>query len=118
VFSIASIFSLLVGVAGWYYAFYSPAAARLSNIEAAPVNNRRVRLRRVNGLLMCAMAVCLFLGTASLERGWSAVATVALWFAVLILMLGIAAFALYDLRLTARLRAKLHEQLKRDPRKD
>ena len=109
-FALSTIFSLLVAVAGWHYAFYSSAAARLGAIESAPTNRLRVRLRRANGLMMCAMAVCIFLGAASLENRWSAAATVVLWFAVMVLLFGIAILVLVDVRLTNQLRRQMRQR--------
>src|SRR2546423_8697867 len=56
------IFSLFVAACGWYYMFYSKAATRLCGIEDAHVNNLRVWLRRMNGLLMFLLARCFFSG--------------------------------------------------------
>ena len=81
---------------------------RLSGVETDDNNRLRIRLRRINGLLMCMMAACLFLGTASLEKRWSAAATAILWLAVIVLMFAIAMLALVDLRLT-RLRRELRK---------
>ena len=109
-FALSTIFCLLVAVAGWYYAFYSTAAARLEGVESPPMNQMRVRLRRANGLMMFAMAVSLFLGTAALDLLWPSLAIVILWSAVIVLLVGIAILAMIDLRLTRRLRRDIHQK--------
>src|SRR5580765_1886549 len=58
-----NILALLVGIAGWYYLFYSKAAARLGAIEDPRLNLRRQRLRRTNGVVMLILAVLLYAGT-------------------------------------------------------
>jgi len=56
---------LMIAAAGWYYLFYSRAAHRLSAIEAAGANRWRVLLRRINGLLMLALAAVVYIAAAS-----------------------------------------------------
>jgi uncharacterized membrane protein len=114
-FPLATIFSLLVGIAGWYYAFYSPAAERLGGVESDRNNRLRIRLRRVNGGMMCLLAVCLFLGAAALEKQWKAVVTIALWAVVVVLLFLIGMLAMIDLRLTTRLRYQLRDNRENRP---
>ncbi|HSV13853.1 MAG TPA: hypothetical protein VLI90_06310 [Tepidisphaeraceae bacterium] len=96
------IIALIVGVAGWYYLFYSQAATRLGAIEDAAANQRRHRLRRTNGLVMLALAVLIYAG-AHIE---SPRAFVMVWIAVLLLFFVFVALGFADIRLTAKLRRK------------
>lgn len=109
-FALAGIFSLLVGVAGWYYAFYSPAAARLGGVESDSNNRLRIRLRRLNGVMMCLLAVGLFTGTAALERQWRSTAVAILWLAVILLLLAVFVLAMIDVKLTRHLRSELRRR--------
>src|SRR5688572_31967441 len=59
---IQTIFALTVAAAGWYYMFYSQAASRLAGVESETVNRRRVRLRRLNGLMMFLLGIFFFAG--------------------------------------------------------
>ena len=102
--SLPAIFSLLVGIAGWYYLFYSRAAENLGPIESAPVNRRRARLRRVGGFVMLLLAVCMYAGFYTFDAKRSPAAFVLTWIAVFVLLLIVVLLALLDLRLTAKLR--------------
>lgn len=109
-FALATILSLLTAIAGWYYAFYSPAAERLEGIENPANNRRRVRLRRVNGILMFLMAVCLFLAVAAIDRQWSLLSIITLWPAVFILLFAVGVLGMVDLRMTQHLRHDLKQR--------
>ena len=106
---LAGILALLIAAAGWYYMFYSRAAQNLSAIEGGDVNRRRVILRRINGFLMCALAVVFYIGVAALARR-DIKLFAGMMFAVLALMAALLVFGLIDLRLTHALR----KQLRRD----
>jgi uncharacterized membrane protein len=97
------IFALLVGVAGWYYMFYSTAANRMAAVERADVNRWRILLRRLGGLMMILLAITFYVGTMSLQQGHSAVALGCLAAVVLLLAI-VVALGLIDLRMTHRLR--------------
>ena len=98
------IFSLLVLFAGWYYLFYSSAAHRLSAIEESNVNRYRVRLRRLNGLVMMLLAVIFYAAVRTIAPrtrmlAWALVS-------ILLLLAAMLLLALIDLQLTRRLRRK------------
>jgi hypothetical protein len=107
---------LLIGMAGWYYLFYSRAAHRLSFIESEKPNVRRVRLRRTNGVAMVALAVLLYVGTHvhSLEQRLAAFATI--WIAVMLLLAVIVLLALIDVRMTLQLRQRRRRDDDREPK--
>ena len=110
---LAGTLSLLIAAAGWYYMFYSRAAQKLSGIEETAANNRRIRLRRLNGLTMCALAVVMYIGVAALAQTdasgnarpnvqiFLGMMTLLLVLIVILLVLG-----LMDLRLTHELRKR------------
>lgn len=100
-----TIFALLVGVAGWYYMFYSPAATNLAAIERPDVNRVRVLLRRFGGFMMILLAVAFYVGAMALIRGQAAVALISLG-AVTILLCIVIALGVVDLKLTRRLRSR------------
>ncbi len=100
---IATVFSLLIAAAGWYYMFYSRAAENLGAIEHHAVNLRRQRLRQINGFLMLLMAVGFFAGFHSVDPSRSAAAFLLVWLAVFLLFLMIVVLTMMDLRLTWRL---------------
>jgi drug/metabolite transporter (DMT)-like permease len=100
------IFSLLVGVAGWYYLFYSRAAEKLGGIERAEVNRTRLRLRRIGGFVMLLLAIATYAGFYTFDPKHAPAAFVATWIAVFILLFLVVLLALLDVRLTAQLRRK------------
>lgn len=98
-----SIFALIVGVAGWYYMFYSNAAGKLAAVERPDVNRVRVLLRRLGGFTMILLAATFYVGTISVQQGHSVAALICL--ATVGVLLGIVvALGIIDLRLTRRLR--------------
>lgn len=99
-----AIFSLFIAACGWYYMFYSRAASRLSSIEETNTNAIRVWLRRINGLLMFALAICFFAGFFAVDLDHPTRMTAIVWLAVCFLVLALLALGLVDLRLTWRLR--------------
>ena len=102
---LGGILALLVGVAGWYYLFYSKAAGRLDGVEAPAINQRRQRLRRTNGGVMVAMAALLYAGSR-VEPDQSPQGFVFIWLGVLLLFFVFVVLGVADIRLTARLRRK------------
>ena len=103
--SIASgIFALVIGAAGWYYAFYSNAAKKLEGVEGERINQRRVRLRRFGGVCMILLAMSMYLGAAGIDPDHQKVAFVVVWAVVMALVCLITVLALIDLRLTKQLR--------------
>ena len=97
------IFALIVLAAGWYYIFYSPAARRLSGIEVSELNRFRIRLRRVNGLVMMLLAIAFFAAMHTVTQPRSAAWV---FMCILLLLAAMLVLALIDLQLTRRLRAR------------
>jgi 4-amino-4-deoxy-L-arabinose transferase-like glycosyltransferase len=112
---LTTIFSLLVGAAGWYYMFYSRAATNLSGIEEQQVNDRRQRLRQIGGFVMLLLAVALFAGFNSVDSTTGPQAFVLIWLAVLVLLFTITILAMADLRLTIKLRNRRRAALHMPP---
>ncbi|HEX8912382.1 MAG TPA: hypothetical protein VF796_08470 [Humisphaera sp.] len=102
--ALPAILALLTAAAGWYYLFYSKAAARLSEFESAGPNAKRARLRRVGGGVMILIGVGIYLGFAAADERTSPRWFVAVWLGVVGLMAVLVVLALLDLRLTHRLR--------------
>jgi UDP-N-acetylmuramyl pentapeptide phosphotransferase/UDP-N-acetylglucosamine-1-phosphate transferase len=98
-----AIFSLLVAAAGWFYMFYSQAAHHLSGIENQQRNLRRIRLRRVGGLMMFCLAVAFFMLFQPYVQE-SALGSMGVLLLVMFLLLAIVVLGLIDLRLTWQLR--------------
>ena len=99
------IFSLIVMAAGWYYIFYSPAAKRLAVVEPGETNRFRVRLRRLNGVVMMLLAVSFYASYYTFDERQPQLFT---WsFMTSILLLGaMVVLALIDVQLTRKLRAE------------
>ena len=110
---LAAILALLTGVAGWFYMFYSQAAARLGAVEDERLNRRRVRLRRVGGGVMLALGVLLYLGFYAVDARFRPAPFVAIWVGVLVLLAALMLLALVDVRLTLQLRNR-RRQRRRD----
>jgi len=101
---LAGILSLLVAIAGWFYLFYSKGATNLSGVEDAPLNTRRVHLRRLGGLIMLALAVLLYAGVYAVDGESDPAAFVTIWLTVMALLAAMVTLALIDLRLTRRIK--------------
>jgi uncharacterized membrane protein len=108
--ALAGALSLIVAVAGWYYLFYSRAAQRLAGIEDPLLNVRRVRLRRVNGIVMLTMAGLMYMGFAGLDWAHPNATFVRyflwVWAAVFALLVVMMVLVMLDVRLTAKLRER------------
>jgi len=102
----AGIFSLLVAAAGWYYLFYSNAAHKLATLEETAINAKRIRLRRVGGFLLIALAMLLYIGSAVVDWEKPTVWFLITWFGVMVLLGAVTMLALIDLRLTNQLRQR------------
>jgi hypothetical protein len=100
-----SILALLVAIAGWFYLFNSKAAKRLDGIEGQAANNRRDRLRRLNGLAMLPLALGFYAGF-KINPKVHPIIFLCLWTIVMILVVFVVVLAIIDLRLTSRLRRK------------
>ena len=103
--AVAAILALLVGVAGWYYLFYSRSAGRLAAVEGSAVNGRRQRLRRVNGGVMLVLAGLFYFGF-SIDPDRAPRRYFVVWSAVMLLLVLVLGLAAIDMRLTARLRRR------------
>ncbi|HEY8669051.1 MAG TPA: hypothetical protein VIL86_20545 [Tepidisphaeraceae bacterium] len=104
---LAGIFSLLVGIAGWFYLFYSRAVQNLAPLEDARLNRLRARLRRAGGLLMLLLAGCFF---AMFRPNLEGRTVAMLMLGVLCLLAAIILLALIDMRLTWRLRQRARKR--------
>jgi hypothetical protein len=100
----SALFALLTGVAGWHYLFFSRAAARLAGIEEQRLNDRRMRLRRVGGAVMVALAILFYAGFNAVRPFEQPEAFVAIWAGVFLMLALIMVLALIDIRLTWRMR--------------
>ena len=107
------ILALLIAIAGWFYMFYSRAAANLGSVEDAELNGKRIRLRRVGGFVMLLLAVAFFMLFYTFDSDEQAMEFIATLLAVLVLLCMILVLGLIDLRLTMKLRRSLR---KRDSR--
>jgi peptidoglycan/LPS O-acetylase OafA/YrhL len=101
---IQTVFALTVAAAGWYYMFYSHAAERLAGVEGDDVNRRRVRLRRVNGLMMFLLGVFFFAGFFAVDLDRPTIAFFLVWLIAMVLLLAIVVLAAIDVRLTLKLK--------------
>lgn len=102
---IAGIFSLLVAAAGWFYLFYSNAAAKLVGVEGARTNALRVRLRRVGGTAMILLGAAFYVACDAILREQVRLRLfLGMMLAVLALMAVTLVLGIIDLRLTRQLR--------------
>ncbi len=103
--AVAAILALLVGIAGWFYLFYSRSAGRLAALEGPVASGRRQRLRRANGGVMLVLAG-LFYGGFTIDPAAAPRPFVAVWLAVVGLLAVLLLLVFLDLRLTAQLRRR------------
>jgi UDP-N-acetylmuramyl pentapeptide phosphotransferase/UDP-N-acetylglucosamine-1-phosphate transferase len=101
-----AILSLLTGVAGWFYMFYSKAAEGLGHVEEQRINNHRIRLRRVGGAVMLVLAALMYIGWYAVSLDPPTLAAAGVWLAVLVLLALLSVLAMVDMRLTLRLRRR------------
>ena len=99
-----SLLALLIGMAGWYYLFYSRAAHKLGTVEPDSANARRILFRRANGLAMLVMAILLYIGTRGISAEERPRTFLAVWMGVILVLLIVVALAFIDVRLTVNLR--------------
>lgn len=108
--ALAAIFSLLAGVAGWFYLFQAHADAGLAALEGQRRNRWRSRLRRAGGLSMLLLAALFYvafrLTPTSAEQPVDRSVALA-WLGVVALLAVIIALGLADVILTRRLRSDL-----------
>jgi len=98
------ILAALIAIAGWYYLFYSSAAGRLRIIEPEPANTLRLRLRKINGVLLVALAALLYIGFHAVNPDREPRKFIYVWLAVMLLLLLTLVLGMVDLRLTWKLR--------------
>lgn len=97
-------FSLLIGLAGWYYMFHTHAADRLLKIEGEALNRRRIRRRRIGGAAMFLLAIAFYAGFDVYEPRRDPGKFIFSWVSVLILLVTILWLGLSDLRMTMKLK--------------
>jgi hypothetical protein len=102
--------AILCAAAGWHYLFHSKAAVRLASLESAPINARRIALRRLCGAVLILLGAAIFIATVAQNRAGPAT-FLACWLAVIVLLILLVALAWADLRGTAKLRQKLRQKL-------
>jgi peptidoglycan/LPS O-acetylase OafA/YrhL len=108
---LAGIFALLTGASGWFYLFYSRAAQRLAGIEEQRLNDRRIALRRVGGVVMLLLAGFFFAGFYAFDDPPSRPGLfVGVWLAVFALLIAVVVLAMLDLRLTRKLRSHTRDK--------
>jgi drug/metabolite transporter (DMT)-like permease len=100
---VPGIFALLVGIAGWFYLFYSRAAQNLGPFEDPQLNRLRIRLRRTNGIVMLALAACFYAAYYGVEEQRT---FVIIFMTILMLLMAAVILALVDVRLTRKLRRR------------
>jgi len=110
--AVPGVVALFIGLAGWYYLFYSRAAANLSGVEEKRLNALRINLRRVAALVMLVLAVLIAVGWYGYDPENPTAGFLVLWLCVIGLVLAIVILALIDLRLTVKLRERLRQQRK------
>jgi len=103
---LAGIFAVLVFLAGWFYLFQSRGGQSLGGVEQQDINRRRIRLRRIGGGAMIALAICFAAGVFVVDTTEPTLAFLWVWSAAMALLVLIIALALMDLRLTWQLRKK------------
>ncbi|MGD0540473.1 MAG: hypothetical protein ABSB33_03035 [Tepidisphaeraceae bacterium] len=104
--TLVGIFSLLCGIVGWFYLFYSKAAARLAIVEPGHRNSLRVALRRVCGGAMFLLGIACFTGFNAVDDQRTPGAYLAVWLGVMLLLLVIIVLVAADILLTCKIRHK------------
>ena len=106
--SLSTILALLIGIAGWYYLFYSRSAQKLGGVESQRLNKLRVGLRRVGGLVLLLLAPMFFAGFHTVDADNNPNAFVAIWVVVMVLLGINVLLAMVDVGLTWKIhRARL-----------
>ncbi len=104
--AVVGIFSLICGVAGWFYLFYSRAAAKLVVVEPSFRNRVRVGLRRVCGAALFLLGIGCFAGYNSVDDRRHPGVYLAVWVGVMFLLLVIMVLVAADIWFTLNLRRK------------
>jgi hypothetical protein len=106
--SLSTILALLIGIAGWYYLFYSRAAHKLEGVESQRLNRLRVGLRRAGGLVLLLLAPMFFAGFHTVDADDSPNTFVVIWVVVMGLLGINVLLAMVDVGLTWKIhRARL-----------
>jgi hypothetical protein len=98
------ILALLIAIAGWFYLFYSRAAHKLQGVEDPVTNNRRIRLRRINGFVILLLGITMYAGFRTVSTNPPTMAFLVVWLAVFVLMMIMVTLGMIDVRLTRKLR--------------
>ena len=101
---LSTILALLIGIAGWYYLFYSRAAEKLAGVESHRLNRLRVWLRRAGGVVLLLLAPTFFAGFNSVDPAADPDAFMAIWVVVIVLLGLNVLLAMADVGLTWKLR--------------
>ena len=101
---LSTILALMIGIAGWYYLFYSKAAEKLAAVEPHRLNRLRVWLRRAGGVVLLLLAPTFFAGFHSVDPAADPDRFVSIWVAVMVLLGVNVLLALVDVGLTWKLR--------------
>ena len=102
--SLSTILALMIGIAGWYYLFYSRAAEKLAGVEPHRLNRLRVWLRRAGGVVLLLLAPTFFAGFHSVDPSTDPDAFVSIWVMVAVLLGLNILLAMADVGLTWKLR--------------
>ena len=101
---LSTVLALLIGIAGWYYLFYSRAAEKLAAVESQRLNRLRVWLRRAGGLVLLLLAPLFFAGFHTVDPRDDPQAFMGIWTGVALLLCLNVILALVDVGLTWKLR--------------
>ena len=101
---LSTVLALLIGIAGWYYLFYSRAAEKLAAVEAHRLNRLRVWLRRAGGVVQLLLAPLFFAGFHTVDPSDDPEAFVGIWVCVMALLGLNVVLAAVDVGLTWKLR--------------
>ncbi len=102
--------AVLIGIAGWFYLFYSRAASNLVGIENQKLNSRRSHLRRVGAIVMLGLASLIVIGAYGFDMEHPTATFFIIWLAVLLLLFIMVILGLVDVRLTYKLRHTFRER--------
>ena len=101
---LSTVLALLIGIAGWYYLFYSRAAEKLAGVESYRLNRLRVWLRRAGGAVLLLLAPMFFAGFHSVDPAADPDTFMSIWVIVMLLLGVNVLLAMADVGLTWKLR--------------
>lgn len=99
---LASTLSLLIAIAGWYYLFQSRAAHKLTGVENAQINSRRIILRRVAGFTLLLLATLFYIGISTIDHPQTPSSFVYIWMGILGLLIVVLILGFIDMQYTLR----------------